>query len=267
MGFGGQPEEGAARIRALAQAVSDLVRPDSLEGLRAIDLGAGGGELSAELALRGAEVVAVEGREQNAAAIESLRERHGIDAVRLRVEVADVRALDWAALGRFDVVVCSGLLYHLELGDQVALTRAMRGACDRLAFVDTEVAWGPVERRGGFAGHSFREHDPGASAADRAAARLASLDNLESFWLTRASLHALLHDAGFSSSWELGAPGQPRRDRRATVVAIAGKPVGMLASDPAAGLPGARPADPPSGRLDRARLGFARLRGRARRDS
>jgi SAM-dependent methyltransferase len=264
MGFGGQPEEGAARVRALAQAVADLVRPDGLEGLRAIDLGAGGGELSAELALRGAAVVAVEGRDQNAAAIEALRERHGIPAERLRVELADVRALDWDALGRFDVVVCSGLLYHLELGDQVALARAMRAACDRIAFVDTEVAWGAVERRGGYTGHSFREHDPGASAADRRAARLASLDNQESFWLTRASLHALLHDAGFSSSWELGAPDQPRRRQRATVVAIAGEPVATLATDPAAALPGGRPADPVGGRLDRARIGFARLRERAR---
>jgi SAM-dependent methyltransferase len=265
MGFGGRPEEGAARARALAQAVADLVRPEGLDGLRAIDLGAGGGELSAELALRGAAVTAVEGRAQNAEAIAALRERHAIPPDRLRIEVADVRALDWDALGSFDVVVCSGLLYHLELGDQVALAKAMRAACDRLAFVDTEVAWGPVERRGDYAGHSFREHDPGASAADRAAARLASLDNLESFWLTRASLHALLHDAGFSSSWELGAPGQPRRERRATVAAIAGEPVSGLASEPGVSLPGARPADPASGRLDRARLGFARLRERARR--
>ena len=265
MSFGGQPEEGAARIRALAQAVGDLVRPGGLEGLRAIDLGAGGGELSAELAVRGASVVAVEGREENARTIEELRERLGIAPERLSVAVADVRALDWQALGRFDVVVCSGLLYHLELDDQVALARAMRAACDRVAFVDTEVAWGPVERRGGYSGHAFREHDPGASADERAAARLASLDNLESFWLTRASLHALLHDAGFSSSWELGAPGQPRRERRATVAAIAGDPVDALAVEPGRVLADGRPTDPAGGRLDRSRLGIARLRERARR--
>ena len=264
MTFGGQPAEGAARLRALAQAVTDLV-PGGLEGRRAIDLGAGGGELSAELALRGAAVVAVEGREQNARAIEELRERLGIAPERLRVEVADVRALDWDALGRFDVVVCSGLLYHLELDDQVALARAMGAACERLCFVDTEVAWGPVEERRGYAGHAFREHDPGAGAAERAAARLASLDNQESFWLTRASLHALLHDAGFSSTWELGSPGQPRRERRATVVAVAGERVGRPLVDPGADPPGDRPEEPVAGRLARARVGLARLRGRARR--
>lgn len=58
MTFGGQPGEGAARLRALAQTVADLAPVD---GLRAIDLGAGGGELSVELALRGATVVAIAG--------------------------------------------------------------------------------------------------------------------------------------------------------------------------------------------------------------
>jgi SAM-dependent methyltransferase len=264
MTFGGQPQEGAARLRALAQAVADLV-PGGADGLRAVDLGAGGGELSAELALRGAAVVAVEGREQNARAIEDLRERLGIAPERLRIEVADVRALDWDALGRFGVVVCSGLLYHLELGDQIALARAMRAACDRLCFVDTEVAWGPVELRGGYHGHAFREHDPAAGAAQRAAARLASLDNEESFWLTRASLHALLHDAGFSSTWELGAPGQPRRERRATVVALAGERVDGPLADAGADPLDTRPVEPAAGRLARARIGLARLRGRARR--
>jgi SAM-dependent methyltransferase len=242
--------------------VADLAAAD---GLRAIDLGAGGGELSAELALRGASVVAVEGREQNARAIEELRARHGIEPERLQVLLADVRELDWPALGRFDVVVCSGLLYHLELEDQIALTRAMRSACDRLAFVDTEVAWGPVEERSGYSGHPFREHDPGASSQDLAAARLASLDNEHSFWLTRSSLHALLHDAGFSSSWELGAPGQPRRERRATLVAVAGERVDRPITDAGAAPPPARPAEPASGRLDRARVGIARLREHARR--
>ena len=264
MSFGDQPAEGAARSRALVQAIADLVRPGGLEGLRALDLGAGGGELAVELALRGATVVAVEGREQNAAAIDALRKRNAVAEERLEVRIADVRDLDWGALGRFDVIVCSGLLYHLELGDQVVLTRAMRGACDRIAFVDTEVAWGPVERRGGYAGHSFREHDPGADAGERAAARLASLDNLESFWLTRASLHALMYDAGFSSSWELGAPGQPRRERRATVVAVAGETVAGLASAPGGAAPDARPADPRPGRVERARLRVARLRERGR---
>jgi SAM-dependent methyltransferase len=255
MPFGEQTGEGAARIRALVQAVSDLVRPGSFDGLRVLDLGAGDGSIAAELALRGASVIAVEGRERNAVAIREQRDRHGIDADRLRVEVTDVRRLDWQSLGTFDVVVCSGLLYHLELADAAALARSMHAACTRLALVDTEVAWGPVERRDGYLGHHFREHP---------AERLASLDNEQSFWLTRASLHALLHDAGFASTWGIGAPGQPRRKHRTTVAALVGDRIGRLAIEPDRELPAARPEEPAAGRVDRARIGLARLRARGR---
>jgi SAM-dependent methyltransferase len=258
LAFGEQWDEGAARIRALAQAVQDLVRPGDWRGLRALDLGAGDGSIAAELALRGATVVAVEGREQNAAAIVATRERHGIDAGRLAVKVADVRSLDWPALGEFDVIVCSGLLYHLELPAAAALARAMRAACTRVTLVDTEVAWGPVEQRNGYAGLAFREHAPGADPASRATSRLASLDNEHSFWLTRASLHALLHDAGFASSWELGAPGQPRREQRATVAAIVGDRVERLSIAPERPMRDGRPEELPAGKCQRAKLWLTR---------
>jgi SAM-dependent methyltransferase len=257
--------EGAGRARALVQAIRDLLGRDELEGLRALDLGAGGGEIAAELALRGAAVVAVEGRRANAEAIRTLREGHGLA---FDVVEGDVRRIDWQSLGSFDVVVCSGLLYHLELPDALALVRAARRAC-RLLLVDTEVAWGPLEERPfegrAYAGLTFVEHAAGSTAAQRDAARLASLDNVESFWLTRDSLHALLYDAGFSSSWELGSPGQPRRSGRVTVAALAGRSVDGLRLDAAAAMPDARPVERGHGRVARTRILLARLAARLRR--
>jgi SAM-dependent methyltransferase len=254
--------EGAARLRALVQGIRDVLGRTGLDGLRVLDLGAGGGEIAAELALHGATVVAVEGRRANADAIRALRDRHGLD---FKVVDADVRTLDWGALGHFHVIVCSGLLYHLELDDALALVRAARGAGE-LLVVDTEVAWGPLERRtaGGrdYDGMAFVEHDEDATPAQREAARLASLDNTESFWLTRDSLHALLHDAGFSSSWELGAPGQPRRERRVTVAAFAGEAASAPRLEQGAQLPPARPEEREAGAVTRAHLAASRLRAR-----
>jgi SAM-dependent methyltransferase len=246
-----------ARIRAVVQAISDLVGARELERMRGLDLGAGAGAISAELALRGAQMVAIEGRESNSAAIRALAAEAGVGD-RVEVMTADVRRLDWGSLGSFDVVACSGLLYHLELDDVVDLIAAVRGACSRLVVIDTEVAWAPVERRLSrgrpYAGHAFREHAPGSTPSQRAAARKASLDNEEAFWLTRTSLHALLHDAGFSSSLELGAPGQPLRERRVTVVGLAGDQVrGLALGEPRGGLD-PRPAEPPTGRVLRAHL-------------
>jgi SAM-dependent methyltransferase len=243
-------DEGAARIRALVQAIPDLA------GSTVLDLGAGNGEIAAELALRGASVTAVEGRLANADLIRALRQERGISKSSLEVLVADVRALEWEVLGAFDVVVCSGLLYHLTLHDAVDLVMHMRRACRRLLVVDTEVAWGPLVEQAvdgqRYTGLRFREHP----------SPLSSLENEESFWLTRASLHALLHDAGFASTWELGSPGQPRRDTRATVVAVVGERVEMLELEPEHTLPDARPGEPPPSRLMHARLALARLRRR-----
>jgi SAM-dependent methyltransferase len=234
-------DEGAARIRALAQVV---------RGSSVLDLGAGNGEIAAELALRGAQVTCVEGRLENAQEIRALRGDRGIRKSQLEVLVADVRSLEWDVLGQFDVVVCSGLLYHLPLEDALALARRMHAACRHMAVIDTEVAWGPLVEEAGYAGLRFKER-PG---------RLSALDDKDSFWLTRASLHALLYDAGFASSWELGSPGQPRRETRATVVAYVGKRVERLELEPDRVLPDARPAEPAPSRLERARLSLARLR-------
>ncbi len=262
LGYVGTPE-GAGRARAVAQAVSDFVRAGDLDGVRALDLGAGSGVLAAELAARGAEVLAVEGREANVADIEAVRDALDLGG-RLEARLADVRTLDWPALGRFDVILCSGLLYHLELDDVVALTERIRGACSRLALFDTEVAWGPVARAASagrpYAGLRYREFAAETGAAEKQASVRASLDNEQSFWLTRPSLHALLHDAGFSSSWELGTPGQLRRHQRATVAALVGERVSALAVEPAVELPSARPWEPPAGRVLRARVALARLR-------
>jgi SAM-dependent methyltransferase len=234
-------DEGAARIRALAQVV---------QGGAVLDLGAGNGEIAAELALRGAHVTCVEGRLENAEEIRALRGDRQIPKHRLEVLVSDVRSLQWNVLGKFDVVVCSGLLYHLPLADALELARRMHAACRRMAVIDTEVAWGPLVEEAGYAGLRFRER-PG---------RLSALDEQDSFWLTRASLHALLYDAGFASSWELGSPGQPRRETRATVVAYVGERVERLELEPDRVLPDARPVEPAPSRLERARVKLARFR-------
>lgn len=205
----------------------------------------------------------MEGRAASVARIEALARELGVSE-RLQARHADVRTLDWDALGRFDVVLCSGLLYHLELDDAVALAERMREACERVAIVDTEVAWGPLAGAASagrtYHGLRYREFDPDATADEKEGSVRSSLDNEQSFWLTRASLHALLYDAGFASSWELGAPGQPRREARATVAALVGERVRDLAAGPRIDPASARPAEPRPGRVMRARLALARLR-------
>src|SRR2546422_192654 len=85
--------------------------PDCRSGL---DVGCGVGHLARFFLARGCRVVCVDGREEN---IRSLQGRYpGLEA-----HVGDIQSFPLGSLGRFDVILSYGLLYHLE--DPVAALR------------------------------------------------------------------------------------------------------------------------------------------------
>lgn len=101
--------EGRARMRATLLGWL----PENLEGRRILDAGCGTGMLSAELAARGAEVVAVD---LSPTLVALAQERAGDSRIDYRV--GDM--LD-PALGRFDHIVAMDSLIHYRAGDMVAL--------------------------------------------------------------------------------------------------------------------------------------------------
>jgi tRNA (mo5U34)-methyltransferase len=97
--------EGAVRA-ALAAAGPDAT---------AIDLACNEGWFSHRLLKWGAaHVIGIDIRPQLIRRAELMRAHFGICAERLELRCADVLDLDTAALGTFDVVLCLGLVYHLE---------------------------------------------------------------------------------------------------------------------------------------------------------
>src|SRR5947207_7733159 len=168
---------GAARTRAVMQILRDVWGADGWDGIRVLDLGAGYGQIAGECATRGATVVAVDARRQNLDDIARFHASPAVDPERLQLVAADVRSLDWPALGVFDVIICSGLLYHLPLDAGIRLLAELRPACRRLTIVDTEVAPGPerTELIAGrpYAGRLVREHAPGDDERQRLAERFA----------------------------------------------------------------------------------------------
>lgn len=106
---------------------------DSLElswaGKSVLDAGCGVGHLAQALARKGCRVVGVDGREEN---IRVFRTRHP----ELRAEVADVEE-DLTCLGAFEIVLCCGLLYHLENPFQAL--RNLAEVCKDLLIVETIV--------------------------------------------------------------------------------------------------------------------------------
>jgi len=192
------------KTRRCVRIVEDFFGSD-LRGLRALDLGAGEGGLSLELAAQGARVVCVEGRQLNIAKAELAASALGL-AIDFRCQ--DVRHL--RSDERYDLVVCFGLLYHLDAESAVHLVETIGRAAKRLLVLDTHFSLrGDDEvdvdgRR--YRGHRVREYE--ASTAADAVARIpwASLHNDTSFWLSKPSLCNLLTRSGFNTVYEVAAP-------------------------------------------------------------
>lgn len=101
-----------------------------LDGRSVLDVGCGVGDLAQFFVQRGCRVTCVDGRADNIAA---LRWRYPT----LDAHVADAQCDALSKLGRFDIVFCYGLLYHLE--NPVAGLRNLASACGDLLVLETVV--------------------------------------------------------------------------------------------------------------------------------
>jgi 2-polyprenyl-3-methyl-5-hydroxy-6-metoxy-1,4-benzoquinol methylase len=220
-----------------ARAIRDALRlfvPSPLAGKTAVDLGCLEGGLSFELRRAGLEVLGVEGREENLRKCLLVREFYkdlgGLDFV-----LSDVRAFD---PGRtFDVVVCSGLLYHLDDPAAYILQLGQLAAEGGMLYLDTHVA--PEE--GDFAQCAFTAELSSQKTAiangveiryreyrENVTMHESSIGNTVSLWMDTASHIELLSRAGFGRVFELhgyygaGEPALARKFCRKYFVALKG---------------------------------------------
>jgi SAM-dependent methyltransferase len=137
--FAGEPRPHGGGVEsfdtdaALALNEARLAHLASLElpidGRRVFEVGAGVGRLTGFFIDRGCSVVVTEARSENVA---ELRRR----LPRVDVREADVEE-SLEDLGRFDVVFCYGVLYHLE--SPLRALRNMAAVCDDLLLIETMV--------------------------------------------------------------------------------------------------------------------------------
>jgi 2-polyprenyl-3-methyl-5-hydroxy-6-metoxy-1,4-benzoquinol methylase len=210
--------------RRILQAATDVLgRP--LAGARVLDLGCLEGLYAIEFARHGADVLGVEVREANIAKARFAKETLGID--NLEFVKDDVRNLSSERYGSFDVVLCLGILYHLDAPDLFRFVHQMADVTRRCLIIDTHISHTAkisIAHEGKeYWGRFFNEHPPEATAEEKEKAVWASIDNPRSVWLTRESLYDLLAHAGFTSVYECHNPPVPQRgDDRLTFVAIKG---------------------------------------------
>jgi SAM-dependent methyltransferase len=208
------------RLQQIVQVVADVAQAP-IDELRVLDLGALEGLFALEFARRGAAVVAIEGREANLEKIRFAKEVLGLDRLELRLE--DVRGLDRQKHGEFDVVLCLGLLYHLDSPDVFTLLEQMLDVCRDVTVIETRIHTYHSTRRD-YRGRTYwgvvgAEPPRGTPALSRELL-WSSIGNLESFELTRASLCNALADVGYSSVVEAFVPPRVTDEPRGTFVAL-----------------------------------------------
>lgn len=218
------------KLRRILQCVSDLIG-GRLDGLRVLDLGSGEGLYGIEFARHGAQCVLVEGREANIAKARFVKEALALE--KLECIQDDVRNLNVAKYGRFDVVLCLGILYHLDAPDLFPFVERLAEVCNRLCVIDTRITLHPdtyYSYRGQVhLGRRGEEHDPGDSRELKASRLKASLDNDWNFWLSRPTLYNTLASSGFTTVCECHIPAEPRKPAdRLTFIAIKGEPCHIL---------------------------------------
>jgi ubiquinone/menaquinone biosynthesis C-methylase UbiE len=220
------------RLRRVAQTITDLTKKPWKE-LRILDLASLEGIFALEFASHGSHVVAIEGREANNA-----RARFAAETLRLEnIEFItdDVRNLSLEKYGQFDVVLCSGILYHLPGEEGCQFVRSIADVCTRLTIIDTHVG-SKSDCSVSWAGHTyhgtvFSEHSTKDNSAAKAARTWSSLDNCTSFWITKPSLLNLLRDVGFTSVAEIVRPKSfTDYADRLTFAAIKGEPQHVVMS-------------------------------------
>jgi len=226
-------------FRRVIQAVCDLARRP-LADLRILDLACAHGAYSIELATRGAQVLGIEGREAWLEQARSMKQKACLSNVEFVRD--DVRNLSKEKYGEFDIVLCLGILYHLDAPAVFDFIHRVAEACRDFAIIETHFAATRTlsyEWRGKrYWGTSYQEHAAGSTPGDKLKSLGSSLDNEKSLWFTQPSLCNLLRHVGFTSVYDCRNPignmyvGGEREFKiwgnRMTLAAIKGQPVRLF---------------------------------------
>lgn len=191
------------RLR-INQIVNDFA-PKPLNQCRILDIASLEGGYSAEFAKRGAEVLGVEGRKAN---IEHATARYTMP--NLKFVQDDVRNISREKYGEFHIVLCLGILYHLDAPDCFKLLESIGEVCAYFAIIDTHFAIKPSEivkySGNDYHGWRYTEYAQEPTEKETEESVWASIGNRKSFWLTKPSLINAITNAGFNSVYESQYP-------------------------------------------------------------
>jgi tRNA (mo5U34)-methyltransferase len=169
-------------------------------GARALDLACCEGWFSQRLVEWGAgEVIGIDVREQSVRRARLVSDHLGYDRERLSFRVADVHSLSADELGTFDVVLCLGLIYHLE--NPMGALRLARSLTRGLCAIESQTARAETPVLFGFSSRQAFEATNAVLAVhlepDQATNQLASAGGSLSFCPNPSALGLMVSTAGF----------------------------------------------------------------------
>jgi 2-polyprenyl-3-methyl-5-hydroxy-6-metoxy-1,4-benzoquinol methylase len=189
----------------------------SLSGLKLMDLGCLEGGLSFEMAREGMDVTGIEGRESNYLKCRLIKDYFKLQNLNfLRLDVKD---LNRDKHGVFDIVLCCGLLYHLDNPFSFLDLINTMTHDKSILFIDTHFAPKDAEslqickfkntlsaiETFESAGHTYKGRRFSEYADDVLESNdpWAAISNSKSFWPTKDSLVKALYFSGFQQIYEL----------------------------------------------------------------
>lgn len=215
---GETPVASQRMVKVLNAAID--IGADPARGIRVLDLGTQEGVHAIEFARRGAQVVSVEGRESNFVKLEFAKKAIGLSNLQnLLIDINNVDEI--IALGEFDFIICSGILYHLPKQTQEPLLRYM-SSNSRIGFlVDSHFSFSnndSFELDGvSYFGSTASEFDAASDDQELAKSVYKSIDAQPSFLISRASFVNLMDKFGVRSVYELFLPARSPSKERALV--------------------------------------------------
>lgn len=166
----------SSRGDVVSSLLKEVKKPLGLQ--TAVDVGCGLGHFSGLLQSLGFEVTGVDGREQN---VQEAQRRNP----RIHFSQFDAEDPSMRSLGKFDLVFCFGLLYHLE--NPLLTIRHLRAMTIKLLLVE---------------GVIFPGDEPVMALVDEGATEDQGLNHF-AFYPTEACLVKMLYRAGFPSVYGL----------------------------------------------------------------
>lgn len=207
-----------------AAMIEHYARAALARGGRALDLGCSEGWFTHRLREWGAdEVLGIDVRETNIRRARLVSGHFGLTGVTF--ELGSVFDIDAAKLGTFEVVLCFGLIYHLE--NPIGALRIARALCAGFCGVETQAARAPGGRYTWGATGEYLSTDAAwltcvESTSDQELTSLASVGGVVSLVPNAAALVEAMRTVGFARVGVVDAPdgGNPQYGNRDRLMAV-----------------------------------------------